>query len=59
MVITIINAIEEAVEITIETGTIRTTQMKVTVSQVIDYAMQKHAMEDADMLTALGQNQTI
>ena len=50
--------VEEAVEIIIETGS-TTTIMKVTVNQVRDYAMEKHVMEDTEILTALHQTQKI
>ena len=52
--ITITTMIEEAVETIIEKGT-TTTTMRVMVNQVIDYAMEKYAMEDAENLTALHQ----
>ena len=46
--------VEEAVEIIIETG-ITTKTMKATATQVRDYAMEKHVMEDVEILTALHQ----
>ena len=50
--------VEEAVEIIIETR-IKTTTMRVTLNQVADYVMEKHVMEDTEILTALDQTQTI
>ena len=48
--------IKESVEIKIEVGT-TTTTMKVTATQVRDYAMEKHVMENEEILTALYQTQ--
>ena len=49
---------QEAVEITIETE-ITTTTMKVIVTQVREYALEKHVMQDSEILTVLHQTQKI
>ena len=43
---------EDAMEIIIETE-ITTTAMKATLNQVRDYAMEKHVMDDVEILTPL------
>ena len=58
VVMIIITVIENAVEIKIEKGT-TTAAMRAIVNQVTDFSMRTHVMEDAEILTALHQMQTI